>query len=77
MSANFLVKPKFVETYKVTFKPLKSWVRSDILPAPLPHLNKGLTAQHIELRAAGRCTLDGKAYEFQDIRVYVDMGEAP
>lgn len=74
MSANFQVKPVFRVIYKESFKPLKSWVRADLLPAPLPHLNAGLKAEAIELRAAGHCTLNGKEYEFQDIRVYVDMG---
>ena len=73
MSANFERKPVFRVIYKETFKPLKSWVLADLMPVWMPHLNKDLRAQHIELRAAGHCTLNGKEYEFQDIRVYVDM----
>lgn len=73
MSKDFEVKPRFHLLLKKTYKPLKSWVRGSSLPAHMPHLNEGLKAQHIELRAAGHCMLDGKGYEFQDILVYVDM----
>jgi hypothetical protein len=73
MATNFETKPVFRVIYKETFKPLTAWVRLDLLPAWLPHLTGDLKADKIELRAAGHCTLDRKEYEFQDIRVYVDM----
>lgn len=77
MSANFDVKPVFRQLYKQTYTPLKSWVSSALLPASMPHLNKGMQASAIEMRAAGKCTLNGKEYEFHDIRVYVDLDATP
>lgn len=73
---NFTVKPKFAQIYKETYKPLKSWVDGSCLPASVPHLNPGLKAEHIEIRAAGTCLLNGKRFEFQDLRVYVDTSYA-
>jgi hypothetical protein len=71
----FAQKPKFVQTYKQTYKPCTSWVRGELLPAHLPHLNEGRMAEAIELRAAGHCLLDGKEYEFHDVRVYIDTSK--
>jgi hypothetical protein len=73
--SNFAVKPRFHVIFKQSYKPLKCWVAARLLPTAMPHLNAGLKATHIELRAAGKCCLDGKDYEFQDIRVYVDMAQ--
>jgi hypothetical protein len=65
--------PSFKQLYKETYRPRRSWVNRAVFPASMPHLNKGVKASHIELRAAGRCTLAGQEYEFHDIRIYVDM----
>jgi hypothetical protein len=75
MSAAFTKKPVYRVIYCETYEPRARWVNADLLPAWMPHLNKGSEAAHVELRAAGQCTLDGKAYEFHDIRVYVDTSK--
>jgi len=74
---NFTKKPLFREHYKETYEARARWVEAELLPAWMPHLNKGCEAEHVELRAAGQCTLNGKEYEFHDIRVYVDMAKPP
>lgn len=76
-SEAFAKVPTFRELYKQTYKARTSWVKATKLPAALPHLNEGMKADHIELRAAGRCVLDGHEYEFHDIRVYVDDTREP
>lgn len=60
----------FKQFYKQTYRPLVAWIRKDLLPPTLPHLLTGFKIEAIELRAAGRCQLDGKELEFQDLRVY-------
>ena len=67
--------PTFKELYRETYEPRRQWFKG--MPAPMPHLNKGMKADHVELRAAGRCLLDGQEYEFHDIRVYVDDTREP
>ncbi len=66
-------KPTYREHYKETYEPRRSWVNAEKLPAAMPHLNDGIKACMIEMRAAGKCLLNGKEYEFHDIRVYVDQ----
>ena len=75
MSGGFTKKPVFRENYRETYEPRARWVAADLLPAWMPHLNRGAVAAHVELRAAGQCTLDGKRFEYHDIRVYVDIDE--
>ena len=45
-------------------------VKTGLLPEYLPYMAKGTTIHAMFITSAGKCTLDGEEFEFQDVRVY-------
>lgn len=71
-----IVKRKIVETFKQTYR--KGCFVDDVqlkwrLAAKeiLPPLAQGAAITDVELKAAGKCEVDGKKREFVDLRIYV------
>lgn len=56
--------------YQEKYKKGSMRVRAELLPETLPYMAKGAKIHAMFIQSAGRCTLDGKQLEFQDVRVY-------
>lgn len=57
-------------TYQEKYKPHVRNIKKANLPR-LNHTTNGSIVKRAELRSAGICLLDGKEYEFQDLRIYL------
>ena len=67
----FTIKPRIVELCRQTYKPLVSWVREEKVHASVfPFLTCGSMPVYINMKAIGRCTVNGVEMEFADVRVY-------
>lgn len=62
-----------VVLYEETYKKGACRVRKELLPDRFPYMNQEARITAIEVRKAGRVTVDGRELEFQDVRVYVDV----
>lgn len=60
----------FKRIYHEAYKARTVFINSDSLPT-LRHLQAGFFVRKAELTGAGKCELDGKVYEYSDLRVYV------
>ena len=57
-------------TYQEKYKKGIMNIRVELLPETLPYMAKGAKIHAMVIQSAGRCTLDDKELEFQDVRVY-------
>jgi hypothetical protein len=69
--SQFAQRPKVVDLFKQSFKPLMSWVLPEkATQSRLLFLKPGSQIRFINMKAIGRCTVDGEELEFADVRVY-------
>ena len=57
-------------TYQEKYRKGTMSVRLELLPESFPYMSKGTKIHAMFLISAGRCTLNGKELEFQDVRIY-------
>jgi hypothetical protein len=69
-----LTKPKVRTIYAETYKPHSMKIKSFCLPT-LPSATPGYVVDSAYVMKAGSVELDGKALEFQDVRIYLRLGE--
>lgn len=67
---SFTTKPKIVELFYQSLHKHVTWVQDAKVPRTLPFMTAGTEVAHINMRAMGKCTVNGIEMEFCDVRIF-------